>query len=450
MQREFETDVTTVTFLCTDIVGSTRLWQEDGALMRERLAWHDAQVREIASQLSGDVFKARGDGFFVAFPTALAARDMAVALQRALFQEFGEAFAIRTVLSTGEAEHRDGDYFGLALSRAARVLELSHGTQLVLTETSARLVLEAEPAATAQLQDLGTFQIRSLEQAERLFQFLIPGLPTEFPPLSSASLPPHNLPRTLTSFIGRENECMQVEHLLSQTRLLSILGAGGSGKTRISLHVGDTLLTQYPGGVWFVDLAPVADGVLLPRAVAAALRVREDAGAELMPMLLSHLATRKLLLILDNCEHLVAAAAQFTEQVLAHCPDVTVLATSREALELFGEVAWPLPGLRLPPETLTQPAKLLRYEAIQLFVERATATSPSFRLTTTNGSVVARVCRRLDGIPLALELAAAWTSALSLEQIEKRLEDRFKFLTRGSRTALPRQQTSPGSAGLEP
>ena len=445
MQREFETDVTTVTFLCTDIVGSTRLWQEDGALMRERLAWHDAQVHELASQFSGDVFKARGDGFFVAFSTALTARDMAVALQQALFQEFGEAFAIRTVLSTGEAEHRDGDYFGLALSRAARVLELSHGTQLVLTETSARLILEAEPTATAQLQDLGTFQIRSLEQAERLFQLLIPGLPTEFPPLSSASLPPHNLPRTLTSFIGREKECAEVERLLSQTRLLSILGAGGSGKTRLSLHVGDTLLTQYPGGVWFVDLAPVADGALLPRAVAAALRVREDAGAELMPMLLRHLATRKLLLILDNCEHLVAAAAQLTEQVLAHCPDVTVLATSREALELFGEVAWPLPGLTLPPETVTPPARLLRYEAISLFVERATATSPSFRLTTTNGSAVARVCRRLDGIPLALELAAAWTSALSLEQIEKRLADRFGFLIRGSRTALPRQQTLRGT-----
>lgn len=413
--------------------------------MRERLAWHDARVHELSARYQGDVFKARGDGFFIAFPTALAARDMAVALQQALFQEFGEAFAIRTVLSTGEAQYRDGDYFGLALSRAARVLELSHGMQLVLTETTARLIEEAEPAAATQLKDLGTQQLRSLERPERLYQFVAQGLPTDFPPLASASLPPHNLPRTLTTFIGREKECAEVERLLSQTRLLTVLGAGGNGKTRLSLRVGDELLMEYPGGVWFVDLAPVADEALLPRAVAAALRVREDARADLLETLLAHLAPRKLLLILDNCEHVVAAATRFTEQVLAHCPAVTVLATSREALELFGEVAWPLPGLALPPETLTQPARLLRYEAIQLFVERATATSPNFRLTTANGASVARICRRLDGIPLALELAAAWMSALSLEQIEKRLEDRFRFLTRGSRTALPRQQTLRGA-----
>lgn len=445
MSRELDPKLVTVTFLCTDIVGSTRLWQESGALMRERLAWHDARVHELSARYQGDVFKARGDGFFIAFPTALAARDMAVALQQVLFQEFGEAFAVRTVLSTGEAQHREGDYFGLALSRAARVLELSHGMQLVLTETTARLIEEAEPAAATQLKDLGTQQLRSLERPERLYQFVAQGLPTDFPPLASASLPPHNLPRTLTTFIGREKECAEVERLLSQTRLLTVLGAGGNGKTRLSLRVGDELLMEYPGGVWFVDLAPVADEALLPRAVAAALRVREDAGADLMETLLAHLAPRKLLLILDNCEHVVAAATRFTEQVLAHCPEVTVLATSREALELFGEVAWPLPGLALPPETLTQPARLLRYEAVQLFVERATATSPSFRLTTTNGASVARICRRLDGIPLALELAAAWMSALSLEQLEKRLEDRFRFLTRGSRTALPRQQTLRGA-----
>ena len=413
--------------------------------MRERLTRHDGLVQKLAQRFGGDDFKNRGDGFFIAFPTALAARDMAVTLQQMLFQEFGEAFQIRTVLSTGEAQHRDGDYFGLVLSRASRVLEFSHGTQLVLTETSARLVEEAEPAATDHLKNLGEYQIRSMEYPERLFQLTVPGLPTEFPPFTNASLPPHNLPRTLTTFIGREKEYADVEGLLLKTRLLTVLGAGGSGKTRLSLKVGDELLMRYPGGVWFVDLAPVADEALFARAVAATLRVREDAGADLMETLLAHLAPRKTLLILDNCEHLVGAAAHFAQQVLVHCPDVTILSTSREALGLTGEVAWPLPGLALPSESVTQPSRLMRYEAIQLFVERATAVAPGFRLTSTNGASVARICRRLDGIPLAMELAAAWMSALSPEQIEKRLEDRFKFLTRGSRTALPRQQTLRGA-----
>ncbi|WP_395089136.1 AAA family ATPase [Armatimonas sp.] len=444
MLREHEPAVVTVTFLCTDIVGSTRLWQESGALMRERLSWHDARVQELAQRFGGDAFKARGDGFFIAFPTALVARDMAVTLQKALVQEFGDTFQIRTVLSTGEAQHREGDYFGLALSRAARVLELSHGTQLVLTETSARLIEEVEPAATAQLKDLGTHQLRSIEHPERLFQLIIPGLPTQFPPFSNASLPPHNLPRTLTSFIGREKEYASVEGLLSKTRLLSILGPGGSGKTRLSLQVGDELLMRYPGGVWFVDLAPVADGALFARAVAAALRVREDAGADLMETLLSHLAPRNTLLILDNCEHLVGAAAHFAQQVLVHCSEVTILATSREALGLTGEVAWPLPGLALPPESVTKLSLLMRYEAIQLFVERATAVSPGFRLTSTNGASVARICRRLDGIPLALELAAAWISALSPEQIDQHLLDK-DFLESVDPTAPQRQRTLQGT-----
>lgn len=445
MSRDTEPVVLTVTFLCTDIVGSTRLWQENGALMRERLAWHDATVLALAKTYGGDPFKARGDGYFLAFPTALTARDMATTLQRALHTEFGDTFQIRTVLATGEAQHRDGDYYCLALSRASRVLELSHGQQIVLTEATARLIQEAEPRSTPLLKDLGPHPLRSLELPERLFQYTVPELPTDFPELTHGMLPPHNLPRTLTTFIGRERECAEVERLLAKTRLLTVLGAGGSGKTRLSLRVGDELLLEYPGGVWFVDLAPVADEALLPRAVGAALRIREETGGDLVGTILTHLTSRKVLLILDNCEHLVAAVAQFVEQVLSQCPDVTIFATSREALELYGEIAWSLPGLALPPEKVVQPARLLRYEAVVLFVERASASSPKFRLTATNGACVARICRRLDGVPLALELAAAWMSVLSPEQIEQRLEARFKFLTRGSRTALPRQQTLKGA-----
>ncbi|WP_395143398.1 hypothetical protein [Armatimonas sp.] len=243
---------------------------------------------------------------------------------------------------------------------------------------------------------------------------------------------------------------MDVERLLLQTRLLTILGAGGNGKTRLSLKVGDELLTRYPGGVWFVDLAPVADEALFARAVAAALRVREDTGADLMETLLSHLAPRQALLILDNCEHLVGAAARFAQQVLVHSSEVTILATSREALGLTGEVAWPLPGLALPPESVTPPkevpppSRLMRYEAIQLFVERAAAVSPGFRLTAANGPCLARICRRLDGIPLAMELAAAWMSALSPEQIDKHLLDE-EFLESVDPTAPERQRTLRGT-----
>lgn len=445
MRQEHEPEVLTVTFLCTDIVGSTQLWQENGALMRERLAWHDALVWELSSTFGGDLFKARGDGFFVAFPTALAARDMMVRLQQAVSQEFGEAFQVRTVLSTGEAQRRDNDYFGLALSRASRVLEISHGRQLVLTETSAHLIEEATPARASQLVDLGTHQLRSLERPERLFQLLVPGLPIDFPALAGAALPPHNLPHPHTTFISREKEYATVEELLQKKRLVTLLGTGGSGKTRLALKVGEELLLHYPEGVWFVDLAPLTDEALLPRAVAAALRVREEASIEQTETLVGHLQLRKTLLILDNCEHVVGSAAKFVNQVLTHCPDTVVLATSREALGLLGETLWTLPGLSLPPEDLRQPKRLLRYEAIQLFIERAKAASPRFSFGDTNAACVARICRHLDGIPLALELAAAWISMVSLEQIEKRLEDRFRFLTRGNRTALPRQQTLRGA-----
>jgi len=445
MSRDTEPIVVTVTFLCTDIVGSTRLWQENGALMRERLAWHDATVMALAEGFGGDVFKARGDGFFVAFPTALRARDMATALQQALHAKFGDTFQIRTVLASGEAQHRDGDYYCLALSRAARVLELSHGQQIVLTEATARLIQEAEPRSTPLLRDLGPHPLRSLELPERLFQYTIPELPTDFPELTHGVLPPHNLPKTLTTFIGRERECAEVEQLLSRSRLVTITGAGGSGKTRLSLQVGDNLLRDFSGGVWFIDLAPVADDALVPRAVAAALRVREESGGDVTETILAHLRSRKVLLILDNCEHVVPAVVPLAHRIFSHCSEVVILATSREALGLTGEIAWPLPGLALPPKTLTHPARLLRFEAIQLFEERSRAVSPKFRLTTTNCICISRICHRLDGIPLALELAAAWMGVLPPEQIERKLERLFEFLIQGNRAALERQQTLRGA-----
>ncbi len=432
----------TVTFLFTDIEGSTKLWEQHANPMKSALQRHDLLMREAIERNGGYVFKTVGDAFCAAFSKASDALSAAVAAQHALTNagEEKELLQVRIAVHTGAAEERDGDYFGPPVNRVARLL-IGHGGQTLLSQASYELVRDVLPEG-ASLRDLGLHRLKDLSRPEHVFQVLYPGLPTDFPPLKSLDTQPNNLPQQLTSFIGREEEMAEVKRLLSTTRLLTLTGAGGCGKTRLALQASADLLEEYPDGVWFVDLAPLFEPTLLAQAIATVLGVREEPGHPLGDTLTAYLGPKKLLLVLDNCEHLVSACAQLCDSLLRACANLRILATSREVLGIGGETTWRLPSLASPdPEHLPSLERLTQYEAVRLFIDRAIAALPTFITTNQNAPALAQVCHRLDGIPLAIELAAARVKVLSVEQINARLEDRFRLLTGGSRTALPRQQT---------
>ena len=436
----------TVTFLFTDIEGSARLWDEHPEEMRTALARHEVLLKDAIGAHRGHVFKMMGDEFCVAFGRASDALDAALDAQRALQAEPwepAEPLRVRMALHTGEAEERSGDYFGPPLNRCARIRDAAHGGQVLLSRMTAQLVREALPSA-AELRPLGEHRLRDLAQPEGIFQLLHPDLPGEFPRPRSLAAFTHNLPIQVTSFIGREQELKEVKRLLRTTRLLTLTGTGGAGKTRLALQAGADLLDEYPDGVWLMELAPVADASLVPQAVLSALGLREEPQRSLTDTLIDALRPKRALLILDNCEHVVEAVAQLAEALLTQSPGLRLLATSREVLRAAGEVVWRVPSLSVPPEEPDRRGPVeqtTQYEAVRLFVERAVAASPGFRVTDKTAPVLAEVCRRLDGIPLAIELAAARAQMLSPEQIRGRLDDRFRLLTGGRRTALPRQQT---------
>src|SRR5437016_886728 len=296
--------------------------------------------------------------------------------------------------------------------------------------------------ADVSLRDLGLHRLKDLQQPEHLFQLLHPALPADFPPLRSLEAFAHNLPRQLTSFIGREREMAEIRRLLSTTSLLTLTGSGGCGKTRLALQVAADLVEAYAEGVWLVELAALADPALVSQTVASALGVREEPGRPLWETLRDYLRPKALLLLLDNCEHLLSACAQLADHLLRSCSRLRILASSREGLGIAGELTYRVPSLAMPGAGERPSAqRLAEYEAVQLFRERAAFHQPTFTVTERNAGVVAQVCQRLDGIPLAIELAAARVKALPVEQIAARLDDRFRLLTGGSRTALPRQQT---------
>src|SRR5579884_1061615 len=449
----------TATFLFTDIEGSTRLWERAPEAMREALARHDALLREAVEAHRGHVFKTIGDAFcavFAAAPDALVAalaaqRELAGMVVRAASEVSGTAaeemgLRVRMAVHAGTAQARDGDYFGPTLNRIARLLAVGHGGQVLLSQAACDLLGDALPSQ-AGLRDLGSHRLKDLQQPEHIYQLLHPDLPADFPPLRSLSPETTNLPVQLTSFIGREKEMEEIKRLLSRTRLLTLTGSGGCGKTRLAAQVGADLLADFADGVWLVELAAIADPALVPQTVASTLGIREEPGQRLLETLQQHLKPKSLLLLLDNCEHLSAACAQLAETLLQACPNLRILASSREALGIAGELAYRVPSLSLPElprlpsaEAALVPA-LARCEATRLFVERAALSYPGFALTEQNAPAVAQVCVRLDGIPLAIELAAARIKVLSADQIAARLDDRFRLLTGGSRTALPRQQT---------
>jgi predicted ATPase/class 3 adenylate cyclase len=435
----------TVTFLFTDIEGSTKLAREHPETWEALRARHHAILQSAVDSHNGYVFQIIGDAFCIAFHTAGDAVRVAAKSQMDLYSEdWGDTpVKVRMGIHTGKAEIQESkEYHGyLALSRVQRLMSAGHGGQVLVSAASQELLLEDLPEDVS-LRDLGERRLKDLIRPEHVYQLVVPGLPMDFPPLKTLDFYRHNLPVQLTSFIGREKEMEEGRQALLAHRLVTLTGVGGTGKTRLSLQIAADVLDQFQDGVWFVELAPISDPNLVPQAIFSCLGIPEQPGQTILQLLLDYLRAKKLLLVLDNCEHLIATCAELVDTLLSKAPAVKIIATSREALGVSGEMIWHVPSLSLPDaRQVPTIAQLSQYEAVQLFIERAMLVQSHFQITNANAAAVAQICFRLDGIPLAIELAAARVKGLSAEQIASRLDDRFRLLTGGSRTALPRQQT---------
>ena len=433
-----------VVFLFTDIEGSTALWEEDGARMSQALAAHDVLLRAAVESHGGRVVKMTGDGMHAAFDDVLDALEATLTLQQKLTDPAatgGIALRVRCGLHAGLVERRDSDYFGSPVNRAARIMSAAHGGQALLSEAVAAGLRGMLPPAVS-LRDLGKVRLKDLASPEHIYQVVHPLLRGDFPALRSLEATPNNLPQQLTRFIGREQALADLDSLLAKTRFLTLTGSGGCGKTRLSLQVAADALERFSDGAWLVELAPISDPALVPQTVATILGLKEEAGKPISQTLMDHLADKQLLLILDNCEHLLDACAKLVDLLLRHCPQLTILASSREGLGIDGEQAYRVPSLSLPdPKQALTPTTIAPFEAVQLFVDRARLARPDFHVTDQSAAALASICQRLDGIPLAIELSAARIRSLSVDEINRRLDQRFRLLTGGSRTAMPRQQT---------
>lgn len=440
MTEEFRAGI--VTFLFTDIVGSTRLWDEATERMRAALELHDALAQAAIEKYSGSIVKRTGDGFHAAFDDPLDALMAAVAFQTslaALSSTSGLTLEVRCGMHAGNVERRDGDYFGPPVNHAQRIMAAAHGGQILLSQAVADLVDDRLPAGVT-LRDLGSVRLRDLMRAKHVFQVVDSRLRQDFPVLRSLEATPNNLPQQVTSFIGREPELQELSRLLPRARLLTLVGTGGIGKTRLALQLAANLVDQYPDGVWYVDLSAIDDPTQVANALARVLGLTEVPGTPVVETICLRTKSERALIVLDNCEHLLTACARLAGALLQAGPGIQLVATSREPLRTAGEQIVTLSPLSLPGQT-GDPGKFLRADAVRLFVERARSREPHFAVTEQNASAVAKICTRLDGIPLALELAAARVGALPLEKIATRLDDRFALLTSGDRTAMPRQQT---------
>jgi predicted ATPase/class 3 adenylate cyclase/DNA-binding CsgD family transcriptional regulator len=435
-----------VTLLFTDIEGSVRLWEAGRETMAEASARHNRIVREQIEAAGGHVFKTVGEAFRAVFADPSAALASAVAIQRAIGAEPwppGLPIRVRMALHSGACAEREGDYFGPVVNRVARLLAVGHGGQVLVTGATYELLADRLDGGIG-LRDLGEHRLQDLGRAERVFQVTGAGLAEGFGLLRSLDDPGlrHNLPSQATSFVGRAAELAELRSLVSGgSRLVTIAGPGGIGKSRLALQVAAEALDGAGDGVWLVELAPVAEPELVARTVAAVLGVSEEPGRPVLDTLVEAVGHRYLLVVLDNAEHVLGAAAKLADALMRSCPRAYLLVTSREPLGISGERVFRVPPLAVPPADLAAPGRLAAFESVQLFAERASMYRQGFALDPANAATVAAVCVRLDGIPLALELAAARLGSLSVSEISSRLDQRFRLLTGGSRTALPRHQT---------
>jgi predicted ATPase/class 3 adenylate cyclase/DNA-binding CsgD family transcriptional regulator len=418
----------TVTLLLADVEGSTRLWQAEPEEMTAAIARLDRTVCDIIGAHDGvrPVEQGEGDSFVAAFTRASDAVACALQLQRAPLAPI----RLRIGVHTGEVQLRDdGNYIGQTINRTARLRDLAHGGQTVLSGTTEDLVLDSLPADTW-LTHLGSHELRGVFRPERVVQLCHPDLRNEFPPLrTSKPIATHRLPVQLTSFVGRGAEIKDLRQILCDNRLVTLTGAGGAGKTRLAIQTAAEITTEFGDGVWYVDLAPITDPDLVPVAVARALALPDQPGRATVDTLIRFAGDRQMLIVLDNCEHLIDACAALVVALLGDCPRLTLLATSREPIGVTGEATWRVPSLSLADE------------AVELFADRARLAQADFTITDGNAALVIEICRRLDGMPLAIELAAARVRVLSLTEIRDGLHDRFRLLTGGARTAARRQQT---------
>lgn len=419
-----------MTFAFTDIEGSTARWERDREAMQDAVRRHDSILRCAILENRGHVFKTIGDAFCAAFARpsdALAA--MLAAQHRLADKDFSavDGLRVRMALHYGTADERDGDYFGPAVNRVARMLAVGHGGQVLVSRACAELIGSELPPACS-LRDLGEHRLKDLAAPERIHQLLAPDLIADFPPLRSLEYLSNNLPAQVSSFIGREQEIDEIAALIQRNRLVTIAGTGGVGKTRLSLQAATDFIDRLHDGVWFVELAPLTKAEYVPTTVASALRIALPSKGDPVESIARALKRKEMLLIFDNCEHLIEPAAHVISAILHAAPNVKVLASSRQGLGVTGEATYQVPSLNLA-------------NGIELFVERARAASTPFALTDENRPVIAEICRRLDGIPLAIELAGARVKMLGVKQLRDRLDERFRVLTGGKRDALPRQQT---------
>jgi predicted ATPase/DNA-binding CsgD family transcriptional regulator len=437
----------TVTFLMTDVEGSTDGWARSPAAQAEAIPRH-YEILDDAVRANGGVRpveQGEGDSIVAAFTRPSGAIAAAVQAQRALAAESwpgDQAVNVRMALHTGEAQFRDeGNYCGVAVIRCARIRDCGHGGQILVSETTAMLTADQLPDGTS-LIDLGRHRPKGLGRLERIWQLGHPDLGRDFPPLRSLDDQRHNLPVQLTSFVGREAELAVLRKLLAETRILTLTGSGGCGKTRLAVEFGDSVLDSFADGVWLVDLAPIEDGDAVASIALRTFGLREEQARPAVDTLTGYLRERRAMLIVDNCEHLLPACGALCEELVRSCPGVHVLATSRAPLNVAGELPWRVPSLSVPADPSPLRIETLdTFEAVRLFVDRARRARPNFEVTNESAPAVAEICARLDGIPLAIELAAARTRVLTTQQICDGLADRFRLLVGGARSATPRQQT---------
>lgn len=420
----------TITFMLTDLQGSTQAWEKHPTAMRSAMERHDAILANTVRERAGMLVEAgrEGDSVLAVFKTAGAAAACALDIQRNFANEFwqeGLELKVRIALHTGEAQLREGHYFGSALNRCARLLATCHPGQILLTKATEAMLADEVPAG-AGLQDLGVHRLKDLARPEQVYQLTDLVRPSEFPRIKSLPQQMTNMPHYLTTFVGRGAELSELRTTLQKSRMVTLTGPGGSGKTRLAAEIGWASLAVWEGAVWWVDLASIDDPLQMPGAVVASLGLPGQGPAQ--DVVTTWLAARRAILILDNCEHLVAACAEFCRLALERCPELTIIATSRETLGVPGEVRRPV-------------SSMLATEAVQLFEARAQLVLPNYKVTASNLETVTQICARLDGMPLAIELAAARLDMLTEQELLSQISDRFGLLKAGSRTAPERQQT---------
>ncbi|MDR3690759.1 MAG: tetratricopeptide repeat protein [Fimbriimonas sp.] len=444
-------DSADLTFMFTDIEGSTRLWDNHPDHMRSALARHDTIMRETIEEVGGQVFKTVGDQFCAVFPDVRSAIQGGLTAQIRLTEEnwqtkgpsgtVTEPIRVRMAIHTGEAECREGEYSGPAIRRVAEVMALGHGGQTLLTLPTVDAVGEGRPRFV-EFRDLGEHRLKDLQRPERIFQIVHPQLMDGFKPLRSLDHIPNNFPQQITSFVGRERELRDIKRLVTNAKLLTLTGAGGTGKTRLALQASLELLDPSADGSWIVEFGSITDPALVPQTLASTIGIREEPNRPVTETLIDYLKPKRISLLIDNAEHLLTPIARLVDRLIRQCPHLKILATSREPMSVNGEQTYRVPSLTFPETRgALSREEVVKFEAIRLFVDRAMLVMPTFQVTDQNVGAIVQICKRLDGIPMAIELAAARVRSLQVDQIAERLDDRFHLLTGGFRTSLPRQKT---------